>query len=384
MSEINVRKILFLAANPSDTSRLRLDQEVRQIDEGLRRAAQRDRFRLITKWAVTANDLRRGLLDEEPEFVHFAGHGGGRTGLVFEGTFGEAVLINAKPLANLFSLCAQHVKCVVLNGCYSLVQANAIAKHVDYVIGMKRQISDDASIKFAIGFYDAIGSGKSVDLAYRFGRNAIELEGISEHLTPILKKKGEGPDASPSFALGSGPPKLAPSATDELISILKLRADRFLALLEKGKRSIEDRHKQREWLNDDPQVIIKHLDSIKNKFMQLHLSNVDAIRDGKFILSHEITGQIHCLLYLEAKVLIAATEEPGLCAYLEDPVQTSFRDLEGEVFSDENVHMKEIDYADISFEIGPQNVLDLYEKYDGFENYSTLAKELDVSLKGRW
>lgn len=32
-----VRKILILAANPKDTVRLRLDQEVRKIDEVLRK-----------------------------------------------------------------------------------------------------------------------------------------------------------------------------------------------------------------------------------------------------------------------------------------------------------------------------------------------------------
>lgn len=34
-------KILFLAANPTDTDRLRLDEEVRAIDEALRESEQR-------------------------------------------------------------------------------------------------------------------------------------------------------------------------------------------------------------------------------------------------------------------------------------------------------------------------------------------------------
>src|SRR5512135_792194 len=38
--------ILFLAADPTDASRLRLGEEFRVIQESLRRAAQRDRFRL--------------------------------------------------------------------------------------------------------------------------------------------------------------------------------------------------------------------------------------------------------------------------------------------------------------------------------------------------
>lgn len=37
-----VKTILILAANPRSTSVLRLDEEVREIDEGLRRANKRE------------------------------------------------------------------------------------------------------------------------------------------------------------------------------------------------------------------------------------------------------------------------------------------------------------------------------------------------------
>ncbi len=56
------QKILTLAANPKNTSHLRLEQEVRAIDEGLRRSKNRDRFRLVSKGAVQTDDLRRSLL----------------------------------------------------------------------------------------------------------------------------------------------------------------------------------------------------------------------------------------------------------------------------------------------------------------------------------
>ena len=45
-SNLDTQTILFLAANPKDTSRLRQDQELRDIDEGLRRAQKRDHFNL--------------------------------------------------------------------------------------------------------------------------------------------------------------------------------------------------------------------------------------------------------------------------------------------------------------------------------------------------
>ena len=76
-----MKKILILSANPINTGRLRLDQEVREIQNGLERAKSREKFEIITKWAVRPDDLRRALLDHEPEIVHFSGHGGGNQGL---------------------------------------------------------------------------------------------------------------------------------------------------------------------------------------------------------------------------------------------------------------------------------------------------------------
>jgi CHAT domain len=184
-----VRKILFLSANPTDTGRLRLDKEVREIEEGLKRSNERRRFELIPRFAVKADDLRRSLLDSSAQIVHFAGHGEGNDGILVENDQGQAFQVPTDALADLFELCAGHIECVVLNACYSEVQADAIAKHIPYVIGMKADVSDGAAREFAVGFYDAIGAGKSIEDAFRFGCNAIALKGIPEHLVPVLKKK---------------------------------------------------------------------------------------------------------------------------------------------------------------------------------------------------
>lgn len=184
-----MKTILVLASSPVNVARLRLDKEVREIDEGLRRSQKRDQFKLEQKWAVRAVDLRRALLDTQPQIVHFCGHGSGDEGLVIEDENGESKLVSTEALANLFKLCAGYVECVLLNACYSEIQANEIVQHIDYVIGMEKNIGDKAAIEFAIGFYDALGAGESIDISYEFGCSAIQLEGIPEHLTPKLKKK---------------------------------------------------------------------------------------------------------------------------------------------------------------------------------------------------
>ncbi|AKG24904.1 TIR domain-containing protein [Calothrix sp. 336/3] len=189
MSNNPQKKILFLSSNPKTTKHLRSDEEMREIDAGLMRARHRDQFVLEQKWAVRPRDIQRAMLDVNPQIVHFSGHGTGDSGLVFEDETGLPKLVDGEALAELFELFSDQIECVLLNGCYSEVQAEAIAQYVSYVIGMKNEIGDKAAIEFAVGFYDALGSGQSIEFAYRFACVAIRLAGIPEHLTPVLKKK---------------------------------------------------------------------------------------------------------------------------------------------------------------------------------------------------
>jgi hypothetical protein len=182
------KTILVLASSPTNEARLRLDKEIREIDEGLRRSQHREKFTLHAKFAVRPDDLRRALLDFNPQIVHFCGHGSGENGLILEDDAGLAQLVPTQALANLFKRFATRgLECVVLNACYSEVQANAIAEHIDYVVGMNSTIGDDAAIKFAIGFYDELGAGWSFEDAYNGGCDAIALQGIPEENTPVFK-----------------------------------------------------------------------------------------------------------------------------------------------------------------------------------------------------
>jgi hypothetical protein len=61
-----VKTILILAANPTNTVRLRLEQEIREIDEGLQRANKREQYKLEHKWAVRSRELYRAILDYQP------------------------------------------------------------------------------------------------------------------------------------------------------------------------------------------------------------------------------------------------------------------------------------------------------------------------------
>lgn len=182
-------KILFLAANPRDTDQLRLGEEVRAIDERLRLAHYRDQFELIQHWAIRPHDLSEYLLRHNPDIVHFSGHGSESGQIILEDQLGNAKPIAPQALGRMFRALKDNVRCVVLNACFSAVQAEALAQEIECVVGMTREIGDTAAIQFASGFYQALGYGRSFQTAFDNGCSQIDLDGLGEEATPKMLLK---------------------------------------------------------------------------------------------------------------------------------------------------------------------------------------------------
>lgn len=184
--------ILFLAADPIDASRLRLGEEFQEIQAQLKSAKLQERFKLeLPQLSARPADVSQALLDTQPRIVHFSGHGTSDGALCFENKTGQIQLVQPEALAELFKQFSNQVTCVLLNACYSEIQAKSISEYVEYVIGMNQAVGDKAAIAFAVGFYQALGAGKTIEDAYNFGCVQIMLEGIPEHLTPVLITKGQ-------------------------------------------------------------------------------------------------------------------------------------------------------------------------------------------------
>ena len=202
--------ILMVAANPADST-LRMDIEVREIENGFKRAKRESEFEIKTQLAARSQDIRRAMLDLRPNIVHFCGHGSGERGIVFVQDDGTAKLVNDQTLSNFFELFADSIECVVLNACFSECQAQAIAKHIKVVIGMSDSISDKAAIAFTVAFYDAIGAGESYEFAYRLACNAIQWAGLQENLTPVLFLREEAGNKERFAQFKPPPPHQTPA-----------------------------------------------------------------------------------------------------------------------------------------------------------------------------
>jgi len=179
-------KILFLAANPKDTIPLRLDEEIRAIDQVLRQAEFRDRFDIKQHFAVRVDDLQALFLRHKPDIMHFSGHGSAKSEIILEDQDGNSKSLSNRALSQLFSVLKDNIRCVVLNACYSEPQAQAIAEHIDCVIGMSKAIGDIAAIRFSTAFYQALGFGRDVRTAFDSGCLQIDLENLDEQDTPKL------------------------------------------------------------------------------------------------------------------------------------------------------------------------------------------------------
>src|SRR4051812_43943149 len=111
--------VLFLSADPRDSTRLRLGEEIREVGEKLQLSRLRDEFVLEVRTAVRPVDLSQAMLDVNPAIVHFSGHGSLGGGICLEDATGITQEVSAEALASLFRSFGDRVACVLLNACYS-------------------------------------------------------------------------------------------------------------------------------------------------------------------------------------------------------------------------------------------------------------------------
>lgn len=214
-------KVLFMAADPSNAVRLRLCEECELIRKAIDDSKNKEIWQLAyPRLSMQPSHLSEVLLRHKPHFVHFSGHGQKRKkitehkssikhsrkcdkrsrkvsklpednndleGIVFEDSQGHARLVSSNALEKMFKCFSNQTMCVILNACHSLNQARVIVNHIPFVIGMSKEIQDQAAIAFSRGFYRALSEKCSIQKSYEIGCAEIAIEGIEGNSTPELK-----------------------------------------------------------------------------------------------------------------------------------------------------------------------------------------------------
>ncbi len=189
-------KVLFLAANPWDTTSLELDAEIREITEKVRAGGSGEHFEIISRWATSADDLLRHLGEHRPQIVHFTGHGARDGRIVVEDAGTRSVPVPQHAVTRVFRAFSKSIRVVLLNTCFSLPQARAITEVIDCATGTPARIDDTAATAFAASFYRAIGFGHSISEAFEQGCLSLDLQSIPEPLRPrLVTRAGTDPSS---------------------------------------------------------------------------------------------------------------------------------------------------------------------------------------------
>lgn len=187
-------KMLFISAAPEGTPALAVDEELRLIQERIRMAEHRDAFQIVFAPAARPEDLLQSLLQHTPDVIHLSVHGHEEGGLLLAGTKEPIEVVSAAALRGILKEFPS-IRLAVLNACYSIEEARAIADTVDVTIAMREAVTDRAAIDFAGAFYSALGFGRSLKQAFDLGRAALLAKGSPEDKTPELIARG-GVDAA--------------------------------------------------------------------------------------------------------------------------------------------------------------------------------------------
>jgi tetratricopeptide (TPR) repeat protein len=206
-------RILAVAANPSDSLTLELEQEFLNLA-----AAWKGREReveVVLQEGGGREELRRAFLAAPFQVLHFMGHGqfdeaAGRGAILLEDGAGAAHRVGGRDLAEELQG-FESLRLVVLNACQTArsvgergpdpfggVATAQVMSGVPVVIAMRRPIPDAAAVAFSRVLYERLADGDPVEAAVTEARLAIRRlprSSDSDHwATPVLFLRG--PDGS--------------------------------------------------------------------------------------------------------------------------------------------------------------------------------------------
>jgi hypothetical protein len=172
--------ILLCTANAVDErGRLRLEEELRAIDDALRRSRLRDGYEPRMCPAMTFTKVLHELADRIPTFVHFSGHGDPSGRLVLLGERDGEVQVAPEHVAELLAELHPPPMLVTFATCHSHGMARAAARHAAFAIGFQGPLDDESAPLFAATLYERLASSAEPDVprAFRLARLACLAAG---------------------------------------------------------------------------------------------------------------------------------------------------------------------------------------------------------------
>lgn len=191
--------VLFVAGTivtgDKDDQPLRIDREIKEIEQKLRASTYRDQVKFHAHQATQNADLIDLLNQHDPDIVHFSGHGN-RSSLLFEGPDGQPQPLRSDQLGLFLQVVRKPIQLVVFNACLSADQAEAATEHVSAAIGMDETIRDDSAKTFAGQFYRSLAEGNSLQNSFEQAQAQAKVvnDDPASGMSMLFAKPGVDPE----------------------------------------------------------------------------------------------------------------------------------------------------------------------------------------------
>lgn len=181
-------KILYLTSSPDKRDQLRVDLEVRKVQDHIRGSIYRDSIEILVRPAADTDAIIEGLNDHRPQIIHFSGHGSNDGIELDDGRVAAASYrrLSYDLLARAIAATDSPPSVVVLNSCESSGARRHLLDVAPILVTMRTSISDLSATAFAPKFYAALASGQSVKSAFEQGKLAVAIVSLTEKDTPEL------------------------------------------------------------------------------------------------------------------------------------------------------------------------------------------------------
>ena len=199
-------RVLVMLSNPSDVDCLDVEKEWQKLKEAVRDLEERNLLIVDRLPHATLTDLLNCLRKVDCHVFHFIGHGSFNPAtqesvLALENEKGSKRLISGDDLG-IYLRDEEALRLVVLNACegarasrtdpFSGAAQSLVLKGIPAVIAMQFEVSDEAAIAMASGFYSALADDYPVDAALTEARKAVFAAGCTvEWGTPVLYMRAE-------------------------------------------------------------------------------------------------------------------------------------------------------------------------------------------------
>jgi hypothetical protein len=194
-------RVLGIVSGPSDCDRLDVQRERQNLERALSSLTETGAVELHWLDPATPGSLLRALRTQTFHALHYIGHGRydsdhDRGVLLFEDDEGWSRAVGGDELGDV--LHDSSMRLVVLNACegartarsdpFTGVAGSLVQRDIPAVVAMQFEISDEAAIVFAHGFYGPIAAGSPVDASVAAARLAMRAERGDdiEWGTPVL------------------------------------------------------------------------------------------------------------------------------------------------------------------------------------------------------